>query len=128
METNHTISSFYDYLGFMGEEREDSTYELELPINPFLLQDDGTVHPGVFATMLDIMMGATISRQTNSFATTIHLNLSYFDLEPQTKYTADTTILHRDGKYVTADGVVYDQDKNLIAKATGSFKLNPVKS
>lgn len=124
-ETKSTISSFYDYLGFIGDETSETGFELELPLNPFLLQDDGTVHPGVFATMLDIMMGATISRQTDSFATTINLNLSYFDLEPKANYTAETVILHRDGKYVTADGVIYDQNKKRIAKATGSFKLNP---
>lgn len=126
-ETKSTISSFYDYLGFIGDETSETGFELELPLNDFLLQDDGTVHPGVFATMLDIMMGATISRQTDTFATTINLNLSYFDLEPKPNYTSETIILHRDGKYVTADGVIYGQDKNLIAKATGSFKLNQKK-
>jgi acyl-coenzyme A thioesterase PaaI-like protein len=126
-ETKSTLSSFFDYLGFIGDESSEVGFELELPLSPFLLQDDGTVHPGVFATMLDIMMGATISRQTDSFATTINLNLSYFDLEPKSNYSSETIILHRDGKYITADGVIYGQDKNIIAKAIGSFKLNPKK-
>ncbi|SEN56473.1 uncharacterized domain 1-containing protein [Mesobacillus persicus] len=126
-ETKSTISSFFDYLGFISEETEEPTFDLELPINSFLLQDDGTVHPGVFATMLDIMMGATISKQTNSFATTINLNLHYFDLHPSNKYTAETTVLNRDGKYVTGEGVIYDEHQNQVAKASGTFKLNPIK-
>ncbi len=127
MGKESTISYFFDYLGFLIEETNDNSIALELPAAPFLLQDDGTVHPGVFATMLDIMMGATISRQTNSFATTIHLNISYFNLEPKIKYTADTTILHHDEKYVSAEGVIYDPNQNQVAKAIGSFKLNPIK-
>jgi len=125
--TESTISYFFDYLGFLIKETNEQSIELELPVTTFLLQDDGTIHPGVFATMLDIMMGATISRQTNSFATTIHLNISYFNLDPKSKYTADTTILHLDGKCVSAEGVIYDLNKNQVAKAIGSFKIKPIK-
>jgi acyl-coenzyme A thioesterase PaaI-like protein len=128
VEAIESGSSFFDYLGFIGEDDESGTsYRLELPLQPFLLQDDGRVHPGVFATMLDIIMGATISKVTDSFAVTINLNLSYFDLSPKQKYSAETSILFSDGKYVTADGVIFDQDRNPVAKATGSFKTNPKK-
>lgn len=113
-------STFFDYIGFNSGSPD--LFQLELGMRPHLLQDDGTVHPGVFATMVDITMGATISLKTNSFATTINLNLSFFDLLPKESYQAETRILNQDGKYVTAEGCIYDQDRVLIAKGSGTFK------
>ncbi len=102
-------------------------FELNLPLQPHLLQDDGAIHPGVFSTMLDISMGATISIETNSFATTINLNLSFFDLLPKETYQAETKILKHEGKYVTAEGTIFTEDGVLIAKGIGTFKATPIK-
>jgi acyl-coenzyme A thioesterase PaaI-like protein len=111
-------------MGFSAGQTD--TLQLELDMYPHLLQDDGTVHPGVFSTMLDITMGATVSMETNSFAATINLNLSFFDLLPKESYHAETTILTKKGKYVSAEGVIYDQNRALIAKGMGTFKTNPI--
>lgn len=124
MKIPETNSTFFDYMGFNSKISE--TFQLELPIQPHLHQDDGTVHPGVFSTMLDITMGATVSIETNSFATTINLNLSFFDLFPKEQYHAETTILNQEGKYVTAEGTLYDEDGALIAKGIGTFKTSPI--
>lgn len=124
MKMPETTSTFFDYMGFSGEWSD--TFQLELGMKPHLLQDDGTVHPGVFSTMLDITMGATISVETNSFAATINLNLSFFDLIPKGKYYAETKILKQEGKYVTAEGTIYDQHHVLIAKGIGTFKTSPI--
>lgn len=124
MKMPETTSTFFDYMGFSGEWSD--AFQLEIGMQPHLLQDDGTVHPGVFSTMLDIIMGANISLETQSFAATINLNLSFFDLLPKEKYRAETTILNQDGKYVTAEGAIYDQNHSLIAKGIGTFKTSPI--
>ncbi|WP_413300469.1 PaaI family thioesterase [Bacillus sp. 1P10SD] len=124
MKMPETTSTFFDYMGFSGEWSD--TFQLEIDMQPHLLQDDGTVHPGVFSTMLDIIMGANISIETQSFAATINLNLSFFDLLPKEKYRAETTVLNQDGKYVTAEGTIYDQNHSLIAKGIGTFKTSPI--
>lgn len=85
MKTPETSSTFFEYMGFTSEYADK--FKLELPLQPHLLQEDGTVHLlGVFSTMLDISIGATISLETNSFATTISLNLSFFELIPKENY------------------------------------------
>ncbi|MDQ1146342.1 uncharacterized protein (TIGR00369 family) [Bacillus sp. SORGH_AS 510] len=124
MKMPETTSTFFDHMGFSGKWSDK--FQLELGMQPHLLQDDGSVHPGVLSTMLDITMGATISVETNSFAATINLNLSFFDLSPKEKYHAETKILKKEGKYVTAEGTIYDQDHSLIAKGIGTFKTSPI--
>ncbi|MEH7082465.1 PaaI family thioesterase [Neobacillus drentensis] len=127
MELNKakTSSTFIDYMGFTSTMTDK--FELDLSLQQHLLQDDGTIHPGVFSTMIDISMGATISVETNSFATTINLNLSFFDLSPREHYQAETKILNQEGKYVTAEGMIFSQDGVLIAKGIGTFKATPIK-
>ena len=125
MNRPKTSSTFFDYMGFKSTITD--RFELNLPLQPHLLQDDGTIHPGVFSTMLDISMGATISLETNSFATTINLNLSFFDLLPKETYQAETKILKHEGKYVTAEGTIFTEDGVLIAKGIGTFKATPIK-
>lgn len=120
-----TKSTFFEYLGFNSIITDK--FHLGLPLQTILLQDDGTIHPGVFSTMLDISMGATVSIETNSFATTINLNVSFFDLLPKETYHAETTILNIEGKIITAEGVVFGQDGTVAAKAIGSFKASPIK-
>lgn len=120
-----TRSTFFEYLGFNSTKTD--TFHLDLPLQAILLQDDGTVHPGVFSTMLDISMGATASLETNSFATTINLNVSFFDLKPKENYHAKTKILNIEGKVITAEGIVYGQDGAVAAKAIGMFKASPIK-
>ncbi|MDN3015295.1 PaaI family thioesterase [Paenibacillus sp. BSR1-1] len=125
MNLPKTSSTFFDYMGFRSTIADK--FELTLPLQTHLLQDDGTIHPGVFSTMLDISMGATISIETSSFATTINLNLSFFDLLPKDIYQAETKILKHEGKYVTAEGTIFTEDGVLIAKGIGTFKATPNK-
>jgi uncharacterized protein (TIGR00369 family) len=125
LEVNKTNSTFYEYIGFTRDETDQTQFSLELMIQPYLLQDGGSVHPGVFATMLDIVMGATISEKFRSYATTINLNMSFFELLPKEYYRAETAIINRDANYVTAEGVIFDKSKTLIAKGFGTFKIAP---
>lgn len=124
MNRPNTTSTFFDYMGFSSMISDK--FHLGLPMQPHLLQEDGTIHPGVFSTMLDITMGATISIETESFATTINLNLSFFDLLPKEHYHAETKILNMEGKYITTEGMIYDQDGVLVAKGIGTFKASPI--
>lgn len=117
-------STFFDLIGFDADEKEDGTFHLELKLQPHLFQEDGTIHPGVFSTMLDIVMGATVSRLFLSFATTINLNVSYFDRSPSSTYKGETTIIDHDDNYVTAEGVILNEQGKVVSKGIGTFKIS----
>jgi uncharacterized protein (TIGR00369 family) len=123
MELRETTSTFFEYMGFNIIERNPTEFYLEIPIGPNLLEDHGSIHPGVFSTMLDIAIGATISKKYDSFATTINLNVNYFNLSPQLTYHATATIVNKNGKYVNGEGSIYDEKQTLIAKGVGIFKI-----
>lgn len=118
-------STFYDKLGFTSHETSENSFLLELPLQTFLLQEEDKIHPGALSTMLDIAMGSIISKKYKAFATTINLNLTFFNLAPKECYRAKTRILDQKDQYVTAEGIVFDQEQILVAKAVGTFKIKP---
>jgi uncharacterized protein (TIGR00369 family) len=126
MELKNTTSTFFDFMGFSIKESKPTEFHLELPVGPELLEDHGSIHPGVFSTMLDIAIGATVSKTFDSFATTINLNVTFFDLSPKSIYHATADIVNQNGKYITGEGIVFDENQNMIAKATGIFKISSV--
>jgi uncharacterized protein (TIGR00369 family) len=124
MELKNKTSTFYEYMGFNIIETKPSEFYLDLEVGSYLLEDHGSIHPGVFSTMLDIAIGATISKKYDSFATTINLNVSYFDLSPKVGYRALAGIINKNGKYITGEGSIYDENQTLIAKGFGTFKIH----
>lgn len=116
-------STFFEKIGLSSSQSPEAELQLELPLKTHLLQEDGRIHPGALSTMLDTVMGAAISRQFQSFATTINLNLSFFDLAPNENYFARTIILNKSENYVTAEGRITNQKDELIAKGIGTFKI-----
>lgn len=116
-------SSFSKLLGVKTVKYEKGDVELELQIDDHHLNGIQTVHGGVTATLIDNIIGATITSLVNLPSTTINLNISY--LSPITKgvLTARASILHLGYKIVTGEGIITDQQNNVIAKGTGTFKV-----
>ncbi len=119
-------STFFEKLGFVSKESAELGFRLKLPLQKHLLQEDGFVHSGALSTMLDTVMGAQVSKQFQAFATTIQLNLTFFDLSAKENYFAKTIILDHQENYVTAEGAVIDDNDTLVAKAIGTFKIKPM--
>ncbi|XJZ28869.1 PaaI family thioesterase [Bacillota bacterium Lsc_1132] len=119
-------STFFEKMGFLSTESAQSGFQLKLPLKKQLLQEDGVVHSGALSTMLDTVMGATVSKQFQSFATTIQLNLTFFDLTAKENYFAKTIILEQSEQYVIAEGTITDDKDELIAKGIGTFKIKPM--
>jgi uncharacterized protein (TIGR00369 family) len=109
------------YLGF--EALDENSRRLEIHVNRNLLNDDQTIHSGVFSTMLDTAIGFYISKNCNGFATTAQLNCSFFDINYKESYSSSASIVNIDGKLVTGEGIIYDQAGKMVAKGVGTFKV-----
>ncbi|MFC7062120.1 PaaI family thioesterase [Halobacillus seohaensis] len=118
---NH--SSFFDYIGYQKYKGENQPIKLELNIKEKVLSEDGTIPAGVFASMLDIVVGSTISSEMGNPTTTVNLNMNFFDLTNKGAYTAFASITYKDEKMITGEGVVVDKMKNIVAKGVGTFKV-----
>ncbi|MGP4075964.1 PaaI family thioesterase [Halobacillus sp. K22] len=116
-------SSFFEHIGCSKHRGEEGEILLTLPVKPEILSAEGTMPPGIFSSMLDIVIGSTIGELIQKPTTTVNLNINYFDFANRGPFTAVGKIIWRNGKMIAGEGSVLDRDGNLAAKAAGTFKV-----
>ena len=70
-------SPFFSHIGFEIIHFEEGNVLLNLPIQEKLFNVNGTLHGGVHATMLDLIIGMAIRSTTKTRCTTMNLNINY---------------------------------------------------
>ncbi|ARI76485.1 PaaI family thioesterase [Halobacillus mangrovi] len=116
-------SPFFSLVGFEITRFEAGHVTLELEVKEKLLNANGTLHGGVHASMIDIILGMAIRSETKTRCTTINLNTHYLAPVSSGVITAKGRILQQGYKIVTAEGELFDEAGQMIAKGTGSYKL-----
>ncbi|MFZ0474651.1 MAG: PaaI family thioesterase [Halobacillus sp.] len=116
-------SSFFEHIGCTKHKGREGEILLTLQVQPEILSAEGTIPPGIFSSMLDIVIGSTIADLVQQPTTTVNLNTNYFDFTNCGPFTAVGTITWRNEKLIAGEGSVLDRDGNLTAKATGTFKV-----
>ncbi len=116
-------SAFFDHIGYKKHVDKKSRVTLDLPVKSEVVNEDGTLSPGLFSTMLDIVIGSTVNEEFKSPASTINLNTTYFDLSNKGPYRAYASITHQAEKVITGEGIVEDCFGEMAAKGIGTFKL-----
>ncbi|SFF78548.1 Acyl-coenzyme A thioesterase PaaI, contains HGG motif [Halobacillus alkaliphilus] len=116
-------SSFFEHIGCTKHRGREGEILLTLQVQPEILTVEGTIPPGIFSSMLDIVIGSTIAELVQQPTTTVNLNINYFDFTNCGPFTAVGTIIWRNEKLIAGEGSVLDRDGNLTAKAAGTFKV-----
>ncbi len=92
---------------------------------PEHLNSFGIVHGGAVMTLLDVVMAsAARSLQPEMGMITIELKTSFMRAAQGT-LTAHGKVLHRSRKMVFVEGRIVDEQGQLCAHATGTFKYAP---
>lgn len=123
LEERFNASPFFSHLGFKLIEGNKDGIVLELPIKKHLINTNGTVHGGVYATMLDNIMSITVRDVVNKEIVTVNLNISYLAPIQEGVLIGKATILQRGYRIVTCESEVTNEEGDVLAKATGVFKV-----
>ncbi|MEW9668025.1 PaaI family thioesterase [Ammoniphilus sp. 3BR4] len=116
-------SSFVSHLGFQIVQFEEGKVILELPVDQHVMNVNETVHGGVYASMLDNILGMTFRSIVKYPLTTMNLNIHYLDSVTEGKLVATATVLKQGYKLLTGEGEIRDGNGKLVAKGTGTFKV-----
>ncbi|WP_246945230.1 PaaI family thioesterase [Bacillus pinisoli] len=116
-------SDFSNLVGIETVKFEKGDVVLNLTVEDKHINGIDTVHGGVIATLIDNIIGATISSLVSLPSTTVNLNIQYLQPATNGKLTARGSILHQGYKLVTGEGIITDENGILIAKGTGTFKI-----
>jgi uncharacterized protein (TIGR00369 family) len=119
--------AFVEQLGLELHRFDDGHAELQLLLEPGHLNSWEVAHGGVLMTMLDVAM-AHAARSANSKEpdhgpgiVTVEMKTSF--MRPaEGRLVAKGVLLHRSTTMAFCEGSVFDEDHQLCAHATGTFK------
>ena len=122
-------SGYRQLIGYRTTAWREGYGELQLIIGPQHLNSVGSVHGGVYMSMLDVALGHAVAYCTVPgnfrFSTTVTLTTSFLKGARSGVLTATGRIDGLQGRLVTGTGEVRDESGDLCAAAQGSFLYLP---
>lgn len=111
-------------MGFDIIQLDDGEIILELPVSPSHLNLNGTLHGGVYASLLDCVISGNIGKLADDPLVTVNLNISYFAAAVEGEIIVATAkILHQGYKIASGEGEIRNSEGKLLAKGSGTFKI-----
>lgn len=118
------VSPFLNHMGTEIVDCPDGSRQLELVVRDELLNVNKTVHGGVYATLLDTIIGITIRSQVQKPVATMNLTIHYLAPISEGKMIATANILQAGYRTVIAEAMILDNTGKLLSKASGTFKVS----
>ncbi|KIL35117.1 hypothetical protein SD71_07110 [Cohnella kolymensis] len=116
--------TFWGYLGCELVEIERNKVTVALDVKEHHLNPLGILHGGVHCGVLDSAMGiAAMVARPNENLVTSNLNIHFTSPVGVGRVSAVAEIVHVSGKMVTAQGTLTDENNNICAMATASFRV-----
>ncbi|MGA9288162.1 MAG: PaaI family thioesterase, partial [Anaerobacillus sp.] len=119
-------SPFFNLLGFELSSISEDEVILELPVETKLLNTHGSLHGGVYATMIDNIISLKMRSMLGHPVITINLTINYVAPITSGKIIAKAFVYGEGKRTKMGEGVVMDENGKLLAKGSGTFKvINP---
>lgn len=97
--------------------------ELYVDIEPFHLNGNGTLHGGMYATLIDNAMGFAVAALAEVRIATTQMNVHFLAPVSKGRITCTADAVHRTRRTATAEAKVRDAEGNLLAMGTGAFRI-----
>ena len=116
--------SFVDTLGVYGRTADDGTARLELDATEEHLNEAGTVHGGVLATLVDTAMGQAVRSRTGAgdVPATSQLTVTYLRPGRPGRLQA-TGRVSKQGDHLTVCEADVEQDGRALVHAVATFAV-----
>jgi uncharacterized protein (TIGR00369 family) len=95
---------------------------VEMPVNDYKLNPQGTLHGGVTAFMMDISMGHLLNRHVGPGAT-LEMNIQYLKAARAGKVAAVGSFIRKGRQICFLRSELTHEDGSLIASATSTWKV-----
>lgn len=94
-----------------------------IDVAPCHLNSNGTLHGGIYATMIDNAMGMAVAALVQVRIATTQMNVHFLAPVSSGRITCTATVVHRTRRTATAEAKVRDSDGNILAMGTGAFRI-----
>jgi uncharacterized protein (TIGR00369 family) len=115
--------TFSRHIGAKVEEVEPGRSVISIYVEHIHLNGAGTLHGGVYASLIDNAMGLSVLALVGVRTATIQMNVHFLGAVSGGRITCKSEVLHRTRRTATAEAKVYDAEDNLVALGTGAFRV-----
>jgi uncharacterized protein (TIGR00369 family) len=116
--------TFSKHIGAKVEEVEPGRSVIYIDVvEDVHLNGVGTLHGGVYASLIDNAMGLSVLALVGVRTATIEMNVHFLGAVGEGRITCESEVVHRTRRTATAEAKVRDADGNLVAMGTGAFRV-----
>ncbi|MBA2693249.1 MAG: PaaI family thioesterase [Rubrobacter sp.] len=96
---------------------------LYIDVEDFHLNGAGSLHGGVYASLIDNTMGLALISKVGVRTATIDLNVHFLGAVREGRITCRSEIVSRTRRLATLEAKVFDENENLVALGVGTFRI-----
>ncbi len=115
--------TFSNHIKIKIEDVEPGYAVLYLDVEEIHGNGNGTLHGGVYTSLIDNAMGISVSSLVGVRVATTQMNVHFLGAVREGRITCRGEVVHRTRRTATAEGRVYDKKGNIVAMGTGSFRI-----
>ena len=115
--------TFSKHIGAKVEEVEAGRAVVRIDIEDVHLNGAGTLHGGVYASLMDNAMGLSVLALVGTRTATIEMNTHFLGSVNEGRIVCRSEVVHRTRRTATAESKVYDAEGNLVAMGTAAFRV-----
>jgi uncharacterized protein (TIGR00369 family) len=115
--------TFSKHVKVRVEEVDPGWAVLYLDVEEIHFNSNGTLHGGVYTSLIDNAMGLSVSSLVGLRTATTQMNVHFLGAVREGRITCRSEVVHRTRRTATAEGRVYDAKGNLVALGTGAFRI-----
>ena len=115
--------TFSKHIGAKVEEVQPGRSVIFIDVEDTHLNGTGTLHGGVYASLIDNAMGLSVLALVGVRTATIEMNVHFLGAVSDGRITCESEVVHRTRRTATAEAKVRDADGNLVAMGTGAFRV-----
>lgn len=115
--------TFSKHIGAKVESVEPGRAIVYVDTEELHLNGNGTLHGGVYASLIDNAMGLALISRVGVRTATSSMNVHFLGSVSGGRITCHAELVHRTRRLATVEGRVYDGAENLVAMGTGTFRI-----
>src|ERR687894_353929 len=115
--------TFSKYVGARVEEVDPGRAVVYIDVEKTHLNGNGTLHGGVYTSLIDNAMGLSVSSLVGFRTATTQMNVHFLGPVREGRVICRSEVVHRTRRTATAEGRGFDREGDLVAMGTGSFRI-----
>lgn len=115
--------TFSNYIKSRVQDVEPGHAVLYIDIEDIHLNGNGTLHGGVYSSLIDNALGLCVASLVGLRIATTQMNVHFLGPVSDGRVTCHGEVIHRTRRTATAEARVYDKEENLVAMGTGAFRV-----